>query len=157
MTQTQTLVRARLPECLVTITIEYFGRSTNVTEAASLGQWEFCRDHADQAPNCALIFEAACIDGYIAILELTTYYAINCNIGLCTASRYGQFEVVNHLISRGANCFNSALNNACYGESSSIGHTGNYGKIIKLLIGHGATHCYFCGESATHHLSVLKN
>lgn len=153
MAQTQSLVEARLPKCLSTLIIDYFGRSRRPSEAAKLGQWEFCLNHIHPRDYRAQIFRGACRHGHLAIAELAVANGANYwNLGLCHASRGGHLDIVHYVIAHGANRWNMALSNACYKmETKSIS---KYPEVIALLVAHGANKCIYCRKSAQSHLST---
>lgn len=130
MSQTHALVMARLPKCLSTITIDYFGRSCgDGGQMARLGQWEDCRRFANTHQEY-FILRQACKGDYIDIINLISEKTIEMwgYIGLAAACRHGHINLCKHLIALGVRTWGLCLNKACRG-----GHL----DIIELMISLG--------------------
>lgn len=133
MSITTSYISARLPVCLGTIVIDYFGRNIDPYNMAECGQWEDC---ANILPDHKLsIFTGACYGGYIAIVNMAiANMAVfkdidHWHIGMSIASYYGHLTIAELMIAHGANNWNYCMVEACI-----LGHF----DIINLMIAHGA-------------------
>lgn len=133
---TKSLVSARLPACLVTVTIDYFGQCSYCDEMAEFGQYEDCANSILESRNTQnTIFRYACQAGYLDIMRFsipTSNAFCALDYGLAFACFGGQLEVVNLLIAHGVNAWDLGLRYACRN-----GHR----QIAELMIAHGATRC----------------
>lgn len=133
MTQTLSAISTYLPACLSRITIVYFGQAEDAYKAALLGQYEDCSLVSDFSDKCR-IFDAACTNGYLDIIELMMERDIRSYnrkyYGIVSASQNGHIDVVKFLIAKGADNFDHSMNAAAQG-----GHL----NIIELMISYGAT------------------
>lgn len=106
MAQTRSLVLARLPDCLASLVINYFGRSKDTYAMATLGQYEDCTK--GEIINSALY--GACGSGHLEIVK----FIVDLNVGqlntaLAQAAAFDQLDIVKFLIEKGANDLNYAL------------------------------------------------
>lgn len=138
--QTTFCIAARLPDCLTTIVIDYFGwlpnirTSYDVCVAAQRGQYEDCENVLPDEMNS--VFAGACIDANIQIIRLAMVNGINSwNVGMSIASQYGHIDVVKLMITHGADNWNTCL---------CIAYVNNRHTIAKLMIKHGASDWVSC-------------
>lgn len=151
---TTSLVSARLPACLVTIVIDYFGRTPYIIKMGKFGQYEDCQKYllsCEPSPFTAnIIMYGACVGGYMSIIELAiTYGASDWNNGLWSACKGGQVGVIEFMISRGACDFNEGMSGAC-----KKGHL----NAVKLMTDKGADNWDDALYNACYrgHLDIIK-
>lgn len=158
--QTTSLVSARLPTCLSAIVIDYFGRRQYAFEMAMFGQWEDCINFAKINIWASDLIYGSCCGGYIdMIIYFLPNIKINLNLALTYACRHNKPDIVNLMISLGADGFNRGLVKACYHGHLAIAEmmvahgaddfndglacacTQGHRQIVKLMIARGATRC----------------
>lgn len=115
MIATASLVSARLPECLVSLVFDYFGRSIDIWEMANQGQWENCRYMREYYE---VMLHGACHGGHLAIVELAiSRGARYWETGLAYACQGGHLAIAELMIANGAHHWHSAICNAYTGGS----------------------------------------
>lgn len=155
MAQTQSLVFARLPDCLAGVVIGYFRQmpvirnSYSIYNAVEFGLWEECRDYMIENSGLWCIFYRACFRGYIDIVKLAIAYgANNWDHGLHSACQGGHLDIAEFMIELGACRWNYGLYGACRENKSAT---------IALMLAKGATSCSYCHGSMIVHQRRLKN
>ena len=147
MHKTRELLHVHIHNDLATIVLGYVQSVGRDWESvAGAGEYETCLEIPVNIINDGLY--GACLGGHIELVNLMiSRGADDWNNGLSGACRGGHIELVNLMISRGADDWNYGLSGACYG-----GHI----ELVNLMISRGANNCCRCNKSMIEHLQLEK-